>query len=135
MAKPATIPSEDALLKAMEVCKSSAEGAQYFNSQMIAIVNRAKMNESAAELLVPIKTFTEQIEMQFNTQAQVWSGEEAQTTLFNAMHAKIADSAAQTLATIQNNAEEKPELNFNFAIDILFEIFSVHNEINQFLNL
>ncbi|PJD91555.1 MAG: hypothetical protein CK426_00435 [Legionella sp.] len=114
---PSAMPSEDALLKAMEVSKSSAEGAAYLNQQMNTIVTKAKMKESSANLLLYIDLFAEQVKMQFGSQSRIWNGAEAETTLFNVMHAQIADSAAQMFASVQDKKEELQEVNLNFAID------------------
>jgi hypothetical protein len=117
MSKNVVLPSKDALLDAMSVAKASSDGAQYLRDRFIDIINGAKMNETAAELVSQIQMFAAQITMQLKTSSKSWSGQEISTTTFSKLHDEIAEAAAETLNQSAPEEAASLEHQLNYAID------------------
>lgn len=71
-----TLPTRDALLKAMQVGETSIEAAEYMATRFEQILTKAKLLPECNDMLEKIKEYAQFVKFKLLSSAQVWCGQE-----------------------------------------------------------
>lgn len=110
-----TLPSKEAILKAMEVSKTSIDAAKYLAKEYETRLVAAGMQEEGAELSQIVKSFAMNVRFSLERAgSSAWFGREGASTDYQNMHANIAANALQTLKTVYT--KDTPEIVLHCAV-------------------
>lgn len=92
-----TLPTRDALLKAMQVGETSIEAAEYMATRFEQILTQAKLLPECNDMLEKIQEYAQFVKFKLLSSAQVWSGQERPISDYQNMQENKAEFLASHL--------------------------------------
>lgn len=102
-----TLPTKQAIQSAMEVARSSMDGANYLATQFEETIKAAKVWEQSQDMMSAVNDFAEKISLLFTSRSsEAWSGQPVDSSRFKNMQTHIADDVMPQLDELSSTGKK-----------------------------